>query len=414
MLDPNERTHLTDVIAGLSAFTDEGVRGRRVLLQQANLGRFTRMDLSGSSDIAAAYILGKLEEFGPLPENPTYHAVGALLSYVMRRPEVSSDDQKFLARLIVRYSLVGDGKYLADLRREYGIDEAAVRQPAPQGAAPAEPPAPPLAPAFQPALADEAGLEQVINSDDNFLDIDLLAGAVYSAQAVCRIEAPEKTAVGTGFLVGPDLLLTNKHVLRTVAHLEVAVARFDYWEDASGVARAGRLFHFQQGTYHCSDPEELDYALVRLEGKPLEALAGDASVDELPVLELIRRGRHRGYLSLSSRTILENERVNIIQHAGGDPLKAVLTQNRVAADMSDTRVQYVADTKDGSSGSPVFDLHWNVVALHHSGTPYPPQAAGDAVKRYWKGKFRVNEGIPMKAIVKDFEAKGILSLLPRS
>jgi V8-like Glu-specific endopeptidase len=31
------------------------------------------------------------------------------------------------------------------------------------------------------------------------------------------------------------------------------------------------------------------------------------------------------------------------------------------------RVQYLTDTLPGSSGSPVFDADWNVVALHHSG-----------------------------------------------
>ena len=31
------------------------------------------------------------------------------------------------------------------------------------------------------------------------------------------------------------------------------------------------------------------------------------------------------------------------------------------------RVQYLTDTLPGSSGSPVFDEQWNVVALHHSG-----------------------------------------------
>ena len=31
------------------------------------------------------------------------------------------------------------------------------------------------------------------------------------------------------------------------------------------------------------------------------------------------------------------------------------------------RVQYLTDTLPGSSGSPVFDKDWRLVALHHSG-----------------------------------------------
>jgi V8-like Glu-specific endopeptidase len=30
--------------------------------------------------------------------------------------------------------------------------------------------------------------------------------------AVCRVEKPEGRALGTAFLVGPDLVLTNHHV----------------------------------------------------------------------------------------------------------------------------------------------------------------------------------------------------------
>ncbi len=81
--------------------------------------------------------------------------------------------------------------------------------------------------------------------------------------------------------------------------------------------------------------------------------------------------------------------------------------------MANSRVQYVADTMEGSSGSPVFNRKWEVVALHHSGTPYPPDAAGVTLKKAWKGRFRVNEGIPMRNILEDFENKGIERYLPR-
>jgi V8-like Glu-specific endopeptidase len=111
--------------------------------------------------------------------------------------------------------------------------------------------------------------------------------------------------------------------------------------------------------------------------------------------------------------VKEHERVNIIQHPEGDPMKAVMTQNYVVRDMSNSRVQYVADTMEGSSGSPVFNRKWEVVALHHSGTPYPPEAVGETLKKAWKGRFRVNEGIPMRAILADFRDKDLERHLPR-
>jgi endonuclease G len=77
-------------------------------------------------------------------------------------------------------------------------------------------------------------------------------------------------------------------------------------------------------------------------------------------------------------------------------------------------LQYVADTMDGSSGSPVFNQNWEVVALHHSGAPHPPDDLPSLAKKAWKGKFRVNEGIPIRAILDDLRAKGLDRQLPRA
>ena len=67
---------------------------------------------------------------------------------------------------------------------------------------------------------------------------------------------------------------------------------------------------------------------------------------------------------------------------------------------------------DGSSGSPVFNQNWEVVALHHSGEPYPPDSAKEVLQKAWKGHFRVNEGIPIRAILEDFRAKKLDRYLP--
>ena len=58
--------------------------------------------------------------------------------------------------------------------------------------------------------------------------------------------------------------------------------------------------------------------------------------------------------------------VNIIQHPGGLPKQIAIYHNIVVfADLG--RVQYLTDTMPGSSGSPVFNNEWQVVAMHHSG-----------------------------------------------
>lgn len=411
MLKLDERRKLTTLVSSLYDFTDGGARARRLLIQQSSLGRFLGgIDLTGSPDIVAADLLGRIEDFGYLPEEPTKTALGALLCYLLTLGDLPNAQKSFVAGLMVKYSLIGDPLYLDQLRSAYGLAQPAVTPPT--HIAPAATPNMDPDLAFKVEMKNEAGLEAIINSEDNFLDVSWLFGAIYSAMAVCRIEIPEGTAKGTGFLVGPDLLLTNFHVLKNEDYAKDATLRFDYRADATGVvSNPGRLFKLQPGFYYSSDAGKLDYALVRVQGQPLESVSVN---DKNPsLMDLVLKGKHRGYLVVRPEYVKEHDRVNIIQHPEGNPMKAVMTQNYVVADMSTSRVQYVADTMEGSSGSPVFNRNWEVVALHHSGTPYPADSVSDTLKKAWKGRFRVNEGIPMRAVLNDFKDKGLERYLPR-
>ena len=409
-----ERVDLTRVLANLYEFSGGSPRDRRVLIEQAGLHKFLPgIDLSGIPRTVAGNLVGKLEGHGYLVEQPSYHALGKLLSYLLSLGDLAGDDARLAAELIVRYELVLDSTYVGELRTQYAITAAA--QPAtppiftpPQPAMPATVEAIP----FTPTFADEEGLERVINSADNFLDVGLLAGAIYCAQAVGRIELPEGQAQGTGFLIGPNLVLTNQHVLKRQDDLGDAVMRFGYMADLLGINPSpGRIVRFKTDFYHHSPAEKLDYALVRLAEEPLAELMDD-QIEEVSPMELLRRGKHRGFLVVAPRLIRNQERVNVIGHPKGHPLKIVLTQNYIAADMSDTRVHYVADTDEGSSGSPVLNRNWEVVALHHAGKPYPDQVL-PGIEKDVKGAYRVNEGIPMKAILKDLRDRGLEKHLPR-
>lgn len=421
-LQLDERNKLIQIVAGLYDFI-EGSRGRRVLLESAGLERFKQsINLSGAARTVAADVVSRLERFGILPERNTYHALGALLSYLLTLgdQDLPPEDAAFIARLIVTYALVADSQYLRDLQSHYNLGQPTHPQIGEgQGWTPAVSAATiPPQPEFGLVVEDVAqfqGLERVIDDESNFLDIYALFGAIYSAQAVCRIEIPKGDVKGTGFLVGPDLVLTNQHVLQDPHDLQTGVARFDYMLDASGVASPGRVFPFRPDLYHASPAEELDYAMVRLQDQPLRDKMIDArALETLSMFDLVRMGKHRGYLLLAPRFIEARSRVNIIQHPDGDPLKVVMTHNYVIENMSDSRVQYLADTMGGSSGSPVFNKLWEVVALHHSGQPYPPESMNATLKKIAKGQFRINEGIPVRALLKDFQQQGLDRYLPRT
>ena len=101
-------------------------------------------------------------------------------------------------------------------------------------------------------------------------------------------------------------------------------------------------------------------------------------------------------LSRNSLNIMRSEYVNIIQHPRGRPKEIVLQDNRVVR-ADNVVLQYSCDTEPGSSGSPVFNNQWKLVALHHASVVvdgpdgrHAPDA--DPGSRY------LNEGIRLSAI----------------
>lgn len=401
ILSTKERNKLAyEIVAKLSDFTDYGIQGRREFVRASGLEKFLSGIAWGGSDRTVAGILiDKLNSHGFLPERPKYHAVGALIAYLLEHPEVSITDKKYIAGLVVRFHLIRDPNYIEELQNNYDISDASCVQLEPNRTLEvAELTRQVQQPTFVPEVQDEDALERALSSEDNFLEIYQLLGAIYSAQAVGRIQLSLKEPLGTGWLIGPDLLLTNHHVLPNLDLVDAAQVRFGYRKDSLGVEIEGLTVNLDPDCYYGSPGEELDYALVRLKEQPLAHMSPGGDISGLTLYDLIRRGHHRGYLLfVPDKKIANLQRVNIIQYPEKDyPYqKVVLTQNYVTHDMYPTRVHYTANTKKGSSGSPVFNLMWQVIALHHSGTPFPPIP----------GRENSNEGIPMMAIRKDFDVK---------
>jgi V8-like Glu-specific endopeptidase len=102
-----------------------------------------------------------------------------------------------------------------------------------------------------------------------------------------------------------------------------------------------------------------------------------------------------GFLKLKPIDIQLEDKVNIIQHPAGGPKQIAMNDNEVKY-VDETVVQYITDTLPGSSGSPVFNDDWQVIALHHSGGNIPEPSTNSI-------HFR-NEGIRIGAIIKDLPA----------
>jgi hypothetical protein len=226
---------------------------------------------------------------------------------------------------------------------------------------------------------------------------------------ICRVEHP--AAIGTGFLVANDVVMTNYHVMKdviagTVKSTEVRL-RFDYRRLEGDIVNQGTIYslspswdiyHSEFSEMDLSDPppeppawDKLDLALLEVAGAPGNDPVGGPAVTD-PGAE------PRGFVPLPAtpHDFEKNPALFILQHPDGEPLALALDTNAVIW-ARQTRVRYRTNTEPGSSGSPCFDADWNLVALHH---------AGDT---RWIPTY--NQGIPLPAILRLLEDRRVLGRL---
>jgi endonuclease G, mitochondrial len=108
---------------------------------------------------------------------------------------------------------------------------------------------------IEPPESDPTGFERVIDESD-LTSINYLDRGRRAATAVCRIRAPSPGGewYGTGFLVGPRLLMSNHHVLGNADEASQAEAEFGYEHDVDGVLKQPVQFNLQPHEVFFTDP----------------------------------------------------------------------------------------------------------------------------------------------------------------
>lgn len=247
--------------------------------------------------------------------------------------------------------------------------------------------------------ASATGAEKIWGQTIDFVDVIFFERGMRAARAVCRIISRSGQAIGTGFMISPRLLITNNHVIASAAAARSMLAEFEYERDDLGLPREVTRFALAPEQVFLTDGEDnLDFTIVALGAR----VAGQKSADAF------------GYLPLSGARNKHalGDFVNIIQHPDGRLKEAVIRENQlVSRPRSGTVLHYVCDTEPGSSGSPVFNVQWKVVALHHWGGPHRElfDEHGREVPR------TVNEGIRASAITLQMQTlKSTLSASARS
>ncbi len=192
--------------------------------------------------------------------------------------------------------------------------------------------------------------ERVLGANDlvGVAYLDLARSASRAVGRVVLKDARGRTVgFGTGWLCSPHAVLTNHHVLENAAAARLAVIEFNYELLPDGELATPVTLPLDPDTLFLTS-EALDYSLV--------AVRGDTSA--------------YGWLPLiasADKTVL-GEALSIVQHPGGETKQIALRENRLV-DLLPDFLHYETDTSPGSSGSPVFNDAWEVVALHHSGVP---------------------------------------------
>lgn len=262
-----------------------------------------------------------------------------------------------------------------------------------------------------------SGLEALVRTGAGHVSMtEFVQRLLRIERTVCRVEleTAEGTMIGTGFLVGPDLVLSNYHVFRPLIERPDTVqrrqCRFDFKADGEGrvvalaqndpVLTASPMSDLEASTDLNIDwPDNaFDYALIRL-AEPVGDQPYGPNPTGAPLAAIPREVAlpRRGWIPVEVSTVnLEKDRsfLFVAQHPEGRPLKFNVGLF-LGRDPRNRRIRYSTNTDKGSSGSPCFNEELQWIGLHNYGDP-----------RHWAPP-AYNQGIALAPILADLRSKSI-------
>jgi hypothetical protein len=240
-------------------------------------------------------------------------------------------------------------------------------------------------------VAGQLGLSSLVSGDPGSATDTWEEQLAAIERQICRVESGD-LLLGTGCLVGADLVLTADHVLESLWHGSLSpagiVLRFDLTTGLrSQIVTEGALFTLGEIV---SRNSELDYALMRVHGSPgVQPIGGGTGPG----------GTIRRWIDVADPPDIRPGSVLVmVGYARKRPPTLTLDTGEVVV-LGDDSMAYTIRSEPGSSGAPCFTQELALVALNtrRADAPDVPRAA--------------SAGVLVSAVLRDLRGQGLGHLL---
>lgn len=232
------------------------------------------------------------------------------------------------------------------------------------------------------SVTSEDDLQRIHGSGNNLKSMSWIYKMIEASRCVCQVVRSDGNK-GTGWMMEDGWMMTNFHVIPNQDWVMKSKIVFDYEDDLTGNGRKTSEFELDPEGAIFSSIRNYDYAYIKVKNNAENSLS------------------QWGHLEIEDfQEPKKDDRVSIIQHPKGEKKQIALTENKVI-NVDGHKIFYLTDTEKGSSGSPVLNDDWKVVALHHAGRT---EEDGGLVIDSETGERRgANEGIMIRDIIKDIK-----------
>ncbi|BAZ68426.1 nucleoside phosphorylase-like protein [Fischerella sp. NIES-4106] len=181
--------------------------------------------------------------------------------------------------------------------------------------------------------------------------------ALAARNTVGRIESPIGNAIGTGVLIKNNLLLTCNHIF-SKTQVKKAWVRFGY--KIGSYESAKDIFELDLITSH----NRLDFSILKINGQVSQKVI---SVNETALLD-------------------SGQEIRIIHHPHGNPV--VISDLGQILKVGEDYIDHNLKTDDGSSGAPIFNRQWELIAIHQGNVGIsrniePGSTGGIPIRAIW-------------------------------